>query len=150
MLPLFICKFSFGSWVFLYLLNNIYFDLFTFNVNLFANNHKCTLFNSLFKTCSLFTLSISSRQQFKAVSSASVAYPGFYFGGGGGVQNVFRKVGVFAWRFAPCSARRNHAFVRGFGGMLPEKFFKNGAIWCVLENILLKFCKIKIIKNSHF
>ena len=67
MLLLFICKFSFGSWVFLFLLNNIYFDLSTFNVNLFADNHKCTLFNSLFKTSSLFTLSISSRQQYKVV-----------------------------------------------------------------------------------
>ena len=26
--------------------------------------------------------------------------------------------------------------------MLPREIFKNGAIWCVLENILLKFCKI--------
>ena len=25
-----------------------------------------------------------------------VAYLGFYFGGGGGVQNIFGKVGVFA------------------------------------------------------
>ena len=72
MLLLFICKFSFGSWVFLCLLNNIYFDLFKFNVNLFADNHKCTLFNSLFKTSSLFTLSISSRQQNKVVSSAYI------------------------------------------------------------------------------
>ena len=30
----------------------------------------------------------------------------------------------------------------GFGGMPPpEKIFKNGAIWCVLESILLKFCQ---------
>ena len=43
MLPLFICKFSFGSWVFLCLLNNINFDLFTFNVNLLADNYKCAL-----------------------------------------------------------------------------------------------------------
>ena len=26
-----------------------------------------------------------------------------------------------------------------------EKSFKNGAIWCVLENILQKFCKKKVI-----
>ena len=30
----------------------------------------------------------------------------------GGVQNIFGKVGVFAWRFAPCSAWRSHTFVR--------------------------------------
>ena len=27
---------------------------------------------------------------------------------------------------------------------------KNGAIWCVLENILLKFCKKNNCKNIHF
>ena len=70
MLLLFICKFGFDRWVILCLLNNIYFDLFAFSVNLFADSHKCTLFKSLFNTCSLFTLSISSRQQYKVVSSA--------------------------------------------------------------------------------
>ena len=34
--------------------------------------------------------------------------------------------------------------------MLPEKIFKNGAIWCVLESILLKFCQKNNLKNSHF
>ena len=53
------------------------------------------------------------------------AYLGFYFGGGG-------------------------SLLGGFGGMLPEKSFINGAIWCVLENILLKFCPQKISKNIHF
>ena len=37
----------------------------------------------------------------------------------------------------------------GFVGMLPRENFKNVAIWCVLENILLKFCK-KNCKNIHF
>ena len=69
----------------------------------------------------------------------SVAYLGFHFGGG--VQNFSGKVGVFAWREAPCSAWRNREFARGFGGMLPRENFKNGAIWCVLESILLKFCQ---------
>ena len=46
-------------------------------------------------------------------------------GGGGGVQNIFGKVEAFAWREA-----------REFGGMFAEKIFKNGAIWCILENIL--------------
>ena len=31
----------------------------------------------------------------------AVAYLGFHFRG---VQNIFGKVGVFAWREAPCSA----------------------------------------------
>ena len=28
--------------------------------------------------------------------------------------------------------------------------FKNGAIWCVLESILLNFCQKNNLKNSHF
>ena len=63
----------------------------------------------------------------------AVAYLGFHFGG---VQNIFVKVGVFAWR---------EAFVRGVRGYAPLRiFFKNGRIWCVLENILLKFGNKKL------
>ena len=37
----------------------------------------------------------------------SVAYLGFHFGGGGGgVQNIFVKVGVFAWREKWCNLVR--------------------------------------------
>ena len=54
----------------------------------------------------------------------TVAYLGFYFGGG--VQNFSGKV------------------ARGVRGHDPGKIFKNGAIWCVLESTLLKFCQ-KII-----
>ena len=43
----------------------------------------------------------------------------------GGVQNFSGKVGVFAWREAPCSAWRSHAFVRGVrGDAPPRKFLK--------------------------
>ena len=31
-----------------------------------------------------------------------------------------------------------------------REFFKLGGIWCVLENILLKFCKKKLQKYSFF
>ena len=67
----------------------------------------------------------------------------------GGVQNISGKLGVLnACREAPCSAWRSHAFVRGVRGhVLPRKFFKNGAIWCVLENILLKFCQKNNLKK---
>ena len=43
-------------------------------------------------------------------------------------------------------------FVRGARGHAPpRKIFKNGPIWCVLENILLKFCKKKkIVKDFIF
>ena len=52
--------------------------------------------------------------------------------------------------------KATHLLYRVFGGMLPVKIFKNGALWCVLDNILLKFCPknckififyIKIIDN---
>ena len=60
----------------------------------------------------------------------------------GRVQNFSGKVGVFAWREAPCSAWQSHAFVWGGSrARSPEKIFKNGAIWCVLKSILLKFCQ---------
>ena len=38
----------------------------------------------------------------------------------------------------------------GSGACSPEKTLKNCAIWCVLENILLKFCKEKIVKIFIF
>ena len=58
--------------------------------------------------------------------------------------------GVLAWREAPCSAWRSHAFARGFRACSPEKIFKNGAIWCVLESILLKFCQKNNLKKVIF
>ena len=43
----------------------------------------------------------------------------------GGVQNFFVKVGVCAWREAPCSAWQSHAFARGVRGHAsPRKFLK--------------------------
>ena len=55
--------------------------------------------------------------------SEPVAYLGFHFGGGGGVQNFSGKVGVFAWREAPCSSWRSHAFARGVRGHAPPRKF---------------------------
>ena len=73
----------------------------------------------------------------------AVAYLGFHFGGG--VQNMFVKLGVFAWREASCSAWQSYAFIRGVWGYAPPRtFFKNGAIWCVLEYIMLKFGNKKL------
>ena len=67
----------------------------------------------------------------------AVEYLGFHFRGG---SKYFWKSGGI------CKARRKAtSLLGGFGGMLPEKIFKNGTIWCVLENILLKFCKKKCI-----
>ena len=38
----------------------------------------------------------------------------------------------------------------GSGACSPEKILKNGAIWCVLESILLKFCQKIFFLNSIF
>ena len=69
-----------------------------------------------------------------------------------GVSRIsFRGGSKFFWKsWKSCSAWQNHAFTRGFGGMLPRENFKSGAIWCVLESILLKFCQKNNFKNSHF
>ena len=56
-----------------------------------------------------------------------------------GVQNFSGKVGVFAWREAPSSAWRSHAFVRGFGGMLPLENLKK---WCNLVRFREYFAKV--------
>ena len=62
----------------------------------------------------------------------------------GGVQNISGKVGVFAWREAPCSAWRSHAIARGVRGHAPpRKFLKMVQFGCVFESILLKFCPKK-------
>ena len=46
-------------------------------------------------------------------------------GGGGGVQNIFEKVGVFAWREALYATSGNATrLLEGFRGMLPRFFFK--------------------------
>ena len=80
---------------------------------------------------------------------STVAYLGFHFGGG---FKIFRE----KWGYlhgAKRHAERDEAtrLLGGFGGACsPEKFFKNGAIWCVLESILLKFCQKNNLKNSHF
>ena len=49
-----------------------------------------------------------------------VAYLGFHFGG---VQHIFRKVGVFAWREVPCRAWRSHTFARGVREHTPPRIF---------------------------
>ena len=41
----------------------------------------------------------------------------------GVVQNFSGKVGVFAWREAPCSAWRSHAFAREIRGHAPPRKF---------------------------
>ena len=35
---------------------------------------------------------------------------------------------------------KRFALLGGFGGMLPREFFLNGAIWCVLVYIWIRFC----------
>ena len=73
----------------------------------------------------------------------SVEYLGFHFGGGGGFKIFFGKVGVSA------RGKATRLLWGLIGGMPSRESFLNGAIWCVLENILLKFCKKKC-KNIYF
>ena len=68
-----------------------------------------------------------------------VAYLGFHFGGGRGFKIFLEKWGY-----------KHGAKLGGSGACSPEKIFKNGAIWCVLESILLKFCQKNNLKNTHF
>ena len=77
-----------------------------------------------------------------------MAYLGFHFGGG------FK---IFLEKWGNLHGAKRHAargeatrLLGGSGACPPEKILKNGAIWCVLESILLKFCQKNILKNSHF
>ena len=65
-------------------------------------------------------------------------------GGGGGRFKIFLE----KWGYLH-GVKQSHAFARGFGVMLPQEILKNDAIWCVLEYILLKFCKTKC-ENIYF
>ena len=63
----------------------------------------------------------------------------------------------FLGGWASCMPRRGlrlkriQAFVWGFGGMLPRKyFFLNGATWCVLEHIFINFVLEKNLKIYIF
>ena len=78
----------------------------------------------------------------------SVAYLGFHFGG---------RVKIFLENWGYLHGAKPHAargkatrLLGGFRSMLPEKKIKNGAIWCVLESILLKFCQKIILKIVIF
>ena len=69
----------------------------------------------------------------------AVAYLGFHFGGGG-VQNIFEKVGVFPWR--------SHAFARGVRGHATARnVFLNVHFGEYFAKIL---SKIKMQKYSFF
>ena len=76
-----------------------------------------------------------------------------------GVSRILFRWGfkIFLEKWGHLHGAKRHAasgkatrLLGGFGGMLPEKFFKNGAIWCVLESILLKILSKNNLKNSHF
>ena len=47
-------------------------------------------------------------------------------------------------------ARSATRLLGGSGACSPEKILKNGAIWCVLEYILLQFCQKKLVKMFIF
>ena len=69
---------------------------------------------------------------------------------GGGAKNYF-QICEFACRKATCYAWRSHAHCKGGSGACsPEKFFENGAIWCVLGCIFIRFCLYFFFKNYDF
>ena len=74
----------------------------------------------------------------RGVSRISFAGGG---GGGGEGQNIIGKWG--------CLHGEATSLLGVSGACTHENFFLNGAIWCVLENILLKNCQ-KNCKNIHF
>ena len=86
-----------------------------------------------------------------------MAYLGFHFGGGGGgVQNIFKKVWVFAWREALYATSGNATrLLEGFRGMLHRIFFKLCNLvrfgeYCaiILSQKIVKIC-IFHIKNDR-
>ena len=71
-----------------------------------------------------------------------------FISGGGECQINFRKLGSL--HGAKHATRGKATRLLGPGACSPEKNFKKGAIWCVLEYILLQFCPKKFSKNVHF
>ena len=72
------------------------------------------------------------------MSLHSVAYLGLHFGG-------FKFFLEKWWHLHGASFAMG-----GSGACSPEKTFKNGAIWCVLESILLVFCQKNDLKIVIF
>ena len=65
--------------------------------------------------------------------------------GGGGLR-------IFFFRFGNLHVAMRHA-AHGLAMRIafsPEKIFLNGAIWCVLGCILIRFCLYFFFKNYHF
>ena len=63
---------------------------------------------------------------------------------GGGFKIFLEKLGYLHGAKRHAARGEGTRLLGGFGACSPEKIKKNGAIWCVLESILLKFCQ-KII-----
>ena len=68
----------------------------------------------------------------------------------GGSKFIWKSGGIGMALRAMQRVAKPRVCLGGSGVCSPEKIFKNGAIWCILENILLKFCQKNILKNSHF
>ena len=77
--------------------------------------------------------------------------------GGGGARIFFLDLEICMSRSDMLRLAKLYALLGGFGDMPPKKAFLNGAIWCVLVCILIRFSlqnfkKIIIfyIKNKYF
>ena len=69
------------------------------------------------------------------------------FSGGGGPTLKFLGFWIYVPRSGMSRAAKLRALLRGFGGMPPKKFFKNGAILCVLKAIFNHFHGKKPLKK---
>ena len=71
---------------------------------------------------------------------------------GGGVKNFFSDLEICMSRSDMLRMAKPCALLGWFGGMPPppEKFFLNGAIWCVLVYILIRFCRQNFLKITIF
>ena len=76
-----------------------------------------------------------------------------------GVPRIWEGGGqeYFFWDLEICMSQSDMlrmakpcALLGGFGGMPPEKIFINGAIWCVLVHIWIRFFTLKNFKKYHF
>ena len=70
--------------------------------------------------------------------------------GGGGQEYFFSDLGICMSRSDMLRMAKPCALLGGFGGMLPQENFLNGAIWCVLGCTLIRFCLDFFFKNYHF
>ena len=82
------------------------------------------------------------------LDASTGAFPGF--GRGGGPRFFFSDLEICMSQSDMLLMAKPCALLGGFGGMLPREIFLNGAIWCVLGCILIRFCLYFFSKYTIF